>query len=86
MNIGDLRDFRKLIQILAGRCSQILNMADVARDIGVTVRTISKWISVLEASFIVFLISPFYKNYGKRLIKSPKLYFYYFPVNYPAFI
>lgn len=75
-NIGDLRYFRNLMQILAGRCSQILNMSEIARDIGVTVATVKKWISVLEASYIVFLLPPFYKNFGKRIIKAPKLYFY----------
>ncbi len=76
MNIGDLRDFRRFISILAGRCSQILNMSEISRDIGVTVATIGKWISVLEASYIIFLVSPFYKNFGKRVTKSPKIYFH----------
>jgi len=75
-NIGDLADYRKLLQLLAGRCSQILNLSEIARDLGVTVTTIKKWISVLEASYTVFLLPPFYKNYGKRVIKSPKIYFY----------
>lgn len=76
LNIGDLGDFRKFIQILASRCSQILNLSEVSRDIGISVSTIKRWLSVLEASYIVFLLPPFYNNYGKRLIKSPKLYFY----------
>jgi predicted AAA+ superfamily ATPase len=75
-NIGDLSDFRKFMQILAGRCAQILNMSDIAHDLGLTVHTVKKWISILEASYIVFLVKPFYKNYGKRLIKAPKIYFY----------
>ncbi|HCA81693.1 MAG TPA: hypothetical protein DEP53_18340 [Bacteroidetes bacterium] len=74
--IGDIRDFRRFIQLLAARVSQILNMSDVARDLGLSVPTVKKWISVLEASYIVFLLPPFHANLGKRLIKSPKVYFY----------
>ncbi len=75
-NIGDIRDFRRCISLLAARAGQILNMSDLSRDIGVTVATIKKWISVLEASYIIFLLPPYYKNLGKRIIKSPKVYFY----------
>jgi hypothetical protein len=74
--IGDIRDFRRFIQMLAARVAQLLNMSEIARDIGVSVPTIKKWVSVLEASYIVFLLPPFHKNLGKRLIKSPKIYFY----------
>jgi hypothetical protein len=74
--IGDLRDFRRFLQSLAARVSQILNMSDIARDIGISVPTVKKWISILEASYIVFLVPPFYKNLGKRIVKSPKIYFY----------
>jgi len=74
--IGDIRDFRRFVQMLASRVSQILNMSDIARDIGVSVPTIKKWISVLEASYIIFLLPPFYNNLGKRIVKSPKIYFY----------
>lgn len=75
-DIGDMRDFRRCITLLAARAGQILNMSDLSRDIGVTVATIKKWISVLEASYIVFLLPPYYMNQGKRIIKSPKIYFY----------
>jgi predicted AAA+ superfamily ATPase len=75
-DIGDIRDFRRFIQMLAARVSQLLNMSEISRDIGVSVTTIKKWVSVLEASYILFLLPPFYKNLGKRLIKSPKIYFY----------
>ena len=74
--IGDIRDFRRFIQMLAARVAQLLNMSEIARDIGVSVPTVKKWISVLEASYIVFLLPPFHKNLGKRIIKSPKIYFY----------
>ncbi len=75
-NIGDKRDFFRLIKLLAINTSQILNLSRFATDIGVDVKTIKRWISVLEASYIIFLLPPFYKNYGKRIIKSPKIYFY----------
>ncbi len=75
-HIGDARDFRRLLQLLAANTSQQLNMTRYANDLGVDVKTIKRWISLLEASYIIFLISPFYKNYGKRIVKSPKLYFY----------
>jgi predicted AAA+ superfamily ATPase len=74
--IGDIRDFRRFIQMLAARVAQLLNMSEIARDLGVSVPTIKKWISVLDASYIAFLLPPFHKNLGKRLIKSPKVYFY----------
>jgi uncharacterized protein len=74
--IGDIRDFRRFVQILAARVSQVLNMSDVARDIGISVPTVKKWISVLEASYIVFLLPPYYNNFGKRIVKSPKIYFF----------
>ncbi|MHB1050133.1 MAG: ATP-binding protein [Bacteroidota bacterium] len=74
--IGDIRDFKRFIRLLAARASQLLNMSDVARDIGISVPTVKKWISVLEASYIIFLLPPFYNNFGKRIVKSPKLYFY----------
>lgn len=76
VNIGDLRDFQRLIELLAANVSQCLNMSNYAKDLGVTVQTVKRWISVLEASYIIFLLPPYFKNYGKRIIKSPKLYFY----------
>jgi predicted AAA+ superfamily ATPase len=74
--IGDIRDFRRFIQMLASRVAQIINMSEVGRDIGVSVPTVKKWISVLEASYIIFLLPPFYNNLGRRIVKSPKLYFF----------
>ena len=74
--IGDIRDFRRFVQMLAARVSQVLNMSDIARDLGISVPTVKKWISVLEASYIVFLLPPFYSNLGKRIVKSPKIYFF----------
>jgi len=76
IHVGDMRDFQRLIELLAANTSQVLNMTTYAKEIGVTVQTIKRWISVLEASYIIFLLPPFYKNYGKRITKSPKVYFY----------
>lgn len=75
LNIGDLRDFQRLIELLAANCSQTLNFSEYSNNIGVSVPTIKRWISVLEASYIIFLLPPYYNNFGKRIIKSPKLYF-----------
>lgn len=75
-NVGDLREFRRLLNLLATRVGTLLNLSELANDLGVAVNTIKRWISVLEASYIVFLLPPFYQNLGKRLIKSPKIYFY----------
>lgn len=75
-NIGDLRDFSRFIQLLAAQVAQTLDMSLYARDIGVSVPTIKRWLSVLEASYIIFLVPPYYQNYGKRIVKSPKIYFY----------
>ena len=75
-HIGDIRDFRRLLQLLAANAAQQLNMSRFANDLGVDVKTVKRWITLLEASYIIFLIPPFYQNYGKRLVKSPKIYFY----------
>lgn len=75
-HIGDMRDFRRFIYLLAASTAQQLNMSRFASDIGVDIKTIKRWITLLEASFIIFLIPPFYKNYGKRIVKSSKIYFY----------
>jgi len=74
--IGDIRDFQRFIELLAANASQILNISRYANDLGVSVSTLKRWLSVLEASYIIFLLPPYYKNYGKRIVKSPKIYFY----------
>jgi predicted AAA+ superfamily ATPase len=73
--VGDLRDFRRCLVVLAGRAGQLLNISEIARDLGVAVNTVKRWISVMESSFIVYLLKPWYKNMDKRLVKSPKVYF-----------
>ncbi len=76
INIKDLRLFRQFVRLCAGRIGQILSLSNLSNDVGVSVPTIKSWISVLEASHILFLLEPYYENISKRLIKSPKLYFY----------
>ena len=75
-NISDLYVFEKLLRLCAGRVGQLLNMSSLASEVGVDVKTVSSWIGVLEASFIVFRLQPYHKNFNKRVVKIPKLYFY----------
>jgi hypothetical protein len=74
-NIGDLTLFQTFLRALAARSAQILNLSSLARDVGVSVNTAKNWISILEASFQIFILRPYYANIGKRLVKSPKVYF-----------
>jgi uncharacterized protein len=74
-NIADLTLFQRFIQLCAGRIGQVLNVSSLGNDCGIDHKTASAWLSLLEASYIIFLLYPYYKNLGKRLIKSPKLYF-----------
>ncbi|HEX9972486.1 MAG TPA: DUF4143 domain-containing protein, partial [bacterium] len=75
-NVQDLNKFQTFLKLCAGRAGQLFNASAIANEIGVNYKTIQSWLSILEASFIVFLLPPFYKNYNKRLTKSPKIYFY----------
>lgn len=75
-NIGNLRDFQLFIQLLASRCSQTLNLSSFSNDLGVSVNTLKKWISILEAGRIIYMLNPYYQNFGKRITKSPKIYFF----------
>lgn len=76
LNVGDMRDFRRCLQLLAARTAQILNMSELARDLAISVSTVRRWISVLEASYIIFLLPPYFSNLSKRIIKAPKVFFY----------
>ncbi len=73
--VGDLSQFQDFIRILAARSAQLLNLTDVARDLGVAVNTAKAWLSVLEATFQVIVLRPYFANVGKRLVKTPKVYF-----------
>jgi predicted AAA+ superfamily ATPase len=74
-DIGNLRDFERTLQLLAARCSQSLNYSIIARDLGISVNTIKRWVSILEACRLVYLLPSYHKNIGSRIVKSPKVYF-----------
>jgi predicted AAA+ superfamily ATPase len=73
--IGDLSQFERFLKLCATRTGQVLNLSDLARDVGTSVPTIKRWISLLETGYQIFLLYPYYQNIGKRLVKSPKIYF-----------
>jgi len=75
-NIVDLSTFRRFIRLCAGRVGQLLNVVSLANDCGIDQRTAKAWLSILEASYIIFLLQPHYVNFSKRLVKTPKLYFW----------
>jgi predicted AAA+ superfamily ATPase len=73
--IGDLTLFQNFLRALAARSAQLLNLAELARDLGVALNTAKAWLAVLEATFQVIILRPYFANVGKRLVKSPKVYF-----------
>ncbi len=73
--VGDLSQFQSFLRALAARSAQLLNLADLARDLGVAVNTAKSWLSVLEATYQVTVLRPYFANVGKRLVKTPKVYF-----------
>ena len=75
VNVGSLRDFERFLRACAVRAGQLLNKSGIARDIGISQTTVGQWLSALEAGNQVTLLEPFFANVGKRLVKSPKLYF-----------
>lgn len=75
-NIDNLSTFSAFLQLCAGRTGQLLNIQSMATDAGVSPNTAKSWLSILEASYIIYMLQPHYKNFNKRLVKSPKLYFY----------
>lgn len=75
-NIGSMEAFQRFVRLCAGRTGQLLNLSSLGADCGISHTTARHWISVLEAGFIIHLLSPHYKNFSKRIIKSPKLYFH----------
>jgi uncharacterized protein len=75
-NVGDLEAFGRFMRLCAGRTGQLLNLNSLSADCGISHTTARRWLSVLEASFITFRLQPHYRNFRKRLVKSPKLYFY----------
>jgi predicted AAA+ superfamily ATPase len=76
LNIRDLTLFRTFLGLCAGRAGQLLNLSALANECDISHSTAKAWLSILESSYIVFLLQPFHQNFNKRLVKSPKLYFY----------
>jgi hypothetical protein len=74
--VKDLRAFEKFVKLCAGRIGQILNLQSLGNDAGISHSTARSWLSLLEAGYILFVLPPWYRNISKRLIKSPKIYFY----------
>jgi len=74
-NVGDLEAFARFVRLCAGRCGQLLNLVGLANDCGISHTTAKRWLSLLEGSFVVFLLRPHFQNFSKRLVKMPKLYF-----------
>lgn len=72
----NLNSFRKFMELLAGRTGQMINFSALSIEVGVDYKTIQSWCSLLEAGFMIFFLRPYFKNYSKRLVKTPKVYFY----------
>jgi predicted AAA+ superfamily ATPase len=75
INVKDLSQFQRFVKLCAGRIGQLLNTEGLGNEVGVSSHTVKHWISILEASFVVIRLQPYFENFGKRIIKSPKLYF-----------
>lgn len=75
LNVRNLSAFERFLGLLAGRIGQLVSLHALASDAGVSSTTLADWLSALEASFLVYRLKPFFENYGKRLVKAPKLYF-----------
>lgn len=76
LNIKDLTSFRTFVRLCAARAGQLLNLTELSRDAAISVPTVRSWLSILESSYLVFQLTPYFRNFNKRLVKSPKLYFY----------
>lgn len=75
-NLENLAAFEKTIALCAGRVGQLLNRQNIALEAGVSDKTVEAWLGILQASYIVFMLPPWFQNFNKRIVKSPKLYFY----------
>ena len=76
ITVKDMSRFQIFIRLCAGRAGSEFNASELANEVGVSYHTIQEWLSVLEASYIIYRLKPFYRNIGKRLVKTPKIYFY----------
>lgn len=75
VQVKDLSQFQKFMRVFVGRIGQLVNAEGIANDVGVSSHTIKEWISILEASFVIIRLQPYFENFGKRTVKSPKIYF-----------
>ena len=75
-NIDNISMFTKFLRLCAGRVGQQLNISSLSNECGIDVKTVNSWLSILESTYIIKLLQPYYKNYNKRIVKTPKLYFY----------
>ena len=75
VNVGDINKFQLFLRLVAGRCGQLINLTALGNEVGVNHTTIQRWLTVLEASYIIYLLPPHFKNFNKRLTKSSKIYF-----------
>ena len=75
-NIGNLSTFQRFVKLCAGRVGQSLNLSNLGTELGINYKTVGSWISILEASYLVFLLQPYHNNFNKRIVKQPKLYFF----------
>lgn len=75
INVKDIAQFQKFMKLVAGRVGQLMDYSSLAGDVGVSATTIKHWLSILEASFILYKLPPYFENFGKRVIKTPKYYF-----------
>ncbi len=76
VNVGNMTTFRTFLKLVAYKCGSQLKMTDLSNDLNVSVNTIKTWITILESSYIIFMLPSYHKNLGKRLLKTPKLYFF----------
>lgn len=76
VNLSDLSTFQRFLQLCAGRIGQLINQSQIGMELGVDHKTVSRWLSILQTGFQVFLLPPYFENYNKRIRKTPKLYFY----------
>jgi len=75
-NIGNLHLFQRFLRLCAGRIGRLVNLATMGAELGIDAKTVRSWLSVLEASYMIFFLEPYFNNFNKRLVKSPKLYFF----------
>lgn len=76
LNVVDLSLFQQFMRLCSGRTGQLVNLNQMGNELGIDQRTVRSWLSILEASFIIYLLQPYHRNFEKRIVKTPKLYFY----------